>query len=203
MISNDLSQFGANIPHNWVIDENFHYKYQNLSEAKLRPIRNRTCDGQTLFPSIELRQLPEDYELPNDKKDHTNTLHSLLWKTFQTAQKLLLRGRPEDWPALFYTLCLLMLTYNTFDYASSNIPVLVTPSGEFCKALKSLMRVFLHHCEHLHPLNSDLNIGWYSLMVGGETLPIKHYTEMNSIWTQYRMFLKTPRIMSRLELMKF
>ena len=203
VISLDLTQFFCNFPCSWLTDQDFHYKYWNLRKAELCRIRRRACDGQTLLPSIELWQLPEDYELPNDKKEHTNTLHLLLWKTFQTAQKLLLQGRPQDWPALFYTLCLLMLTYNTFDYASSNARVLDAPSREFCKALKSLIRVFLHHCEHLHPLNAELNIGWYSLMVGGETLPIKHYTEMNSIWAQYRMFSKIPGIMSRLELMKF
>jgi hypothetical protein len=141
--------------------------------------------------------MPEDYELPNDRKEYPNTLHFLLWKTFQTAQKLLLRGRPQDWPALFYTLCLLMLTYKTFHTTNLFTRVLDAPSREFCKALKSLIRVFLHHCGYLHPLNADLNIGWYSLMVGGETLPIKHYTEMNSIWVECRMFSKTPCIISR------
>jgi len=90
-----------------------------------------------------------------------------------------------------------MLTYNTFDNARSFSPVLNAPSRELRKALKSLIRVFLHHCGYFHPLNAELNIGWYSLMVNGETLPIKHYTEMNTIWVEYRMFSKTPCIISR------
>jgi hypothetical protein len=95
-----------------------------------------------------------------------------------------------------------MLTYNTLNCALGT-RVLDAPSREFCKALKSLIRVFLHHCEYLHLLNAELNIGWYSLMVGGKTLPIKHYTELNRIWVECRMFSKTPCIMTRLELMKF
>jgi hypothetical protein len=185
-----------NIPGNWVINEDFNRKYYKLKEAKLRPILGKARDGQTLEPSIELWQMPEDYELPNDRKEQTNTLHFLLWKTFQTAQKLLLRGRPQDWPALFYTLCLLMLTYQTFSSAEYLIPVLDAPSREFRKALKSLIRVFLHHCGSLHPLNADLNIGWYSLMVGGENLPFKHYTNMKSIWVECRTFSKTPCMIS-------
>jgi hypothetical protein len=77
--------FFCNFPSTWVMDKDFNYKYWNLSEAKLCPIRGRACDGQTLVPSIELWQLQEDYDLPNDRKEHTNKLHLLLWKTFQTA----------------------------------------------------------------------------------------------------------------------
>jgi hypothetical protein len=202
VISHDISQFSSNFSGMTVLGKDFNYKYVNLMKAKLYPIQGRACDGQTLDPSVDLWQLPEDYELRNYRKEHTNTFYLLLWKTFQTAQKVLLRGRPQDWPAIFYTLCLLMLMYDNFDYTTLYVRELDAPCREFCKALKSLIRVFLHHCEYLHPLNAELNIGWYSLMVGGEALPIKHYTETNNMWVECRMFSNTPCIMSRLQLTK-
>ena len=132
--------------------------------------------------------MSEDYELPNDRKERTNTLRFLLRKTVQTAQKLLLRGQPEDWPTLFYTLCLLMIVYGTFDLSSSFTHVLRRTSREFRKVLKSLIRLFLYCCGDLHPLNNVFDIKSYALMVGGNTLPVEHYMEMNSIWVECRTF---------------
>jgi hypothetical protein len=188
VISHDLSEIGGNLPCSWVIDEDFDYKYWQISKAELCPHPRRPLSGQMLDPSIELWQMSEDYELPNDRKEHTNTLRFLLRKTVQTAQKLLLRGRPEDWPTIFYTLCLLMVVYGTFDLASSFTRVLRRTSREFRKALKSLIRLFLYCCGDLHPLNNVFDIKSYALMVGGNTLPVEHYMEMNSIWIECRTF---------------
>ena len=188
VVSHDLSEIGGNLPCRWMIDEDFDYKYWRIAEAELCPHPRRPHSGQMLDPSIELWQMSEDYELPNDRKEHTNTLHFLLRKTFQTAQKLLLRGRPEDWPTLFYTLCLLMIIYGTFDLASSFTRVLHRTSREFYQALKSLIRLFLYCCGDLHPLNNAFDIRWYALMVGGNTLLVEHYMEMNNIWVECRTF---------------
>lgn len=188
VISHDLSQIDVSHSHTWVIDEDFDYKYWQMTEAELRPCLGRHHSGQTLVPSIELWQMSEDYELPNDRKEHTNTLRFLLRKTFQTAQKLLLRGRPEDWPTLFYTLCLLMIIYGTFDLANSFTRVLHRTCTEFHKALKSLIRLFLYCCGDLHPLNNAFDIRLYALMVGGDTLLVEHYMEMNSIWVECRRY---------------
>jgi len=197
VISHDISVAHSHFPGGQMQNDYFNHGYWKAAEAELRPVSKYRGDGQTLLPSIELWQLPKDYKLPNDRKEHTNTLPFLLWKTFQTAQRLLLRDRPRDWPALFYTLCLLMLTYDTLDGAFSPGFVLYEPNREFRKALKSLIRVFLHHCGNLHPLNAELNIECYSLVVGGETLHVKHYTEMNSIWVEGRKSSQSPHAISR------
>lgn len=183
-ISHDMTVARSNFPVMEMRDEYFKNGYFKAAEAGLDAVPEWHGGGQWLAPSIELWQLPKDYKLPDNKKECINTLPFLLWKTFQTAQKLFLRNRPRDWPALFYTLCMLRLTYEslegTFRYT------LDEPERQFRNALKSLIRVFLDHCKNLHPLNAELNIESYSLLVGGEALHVKHYTEMNSIWVQWR-----------------
>ena len=66
--------------------------------------------------------------------------------------------------------------YNTFVFEAFN--------REFSKVLKSLIRMFLYHYRNLYLLNTEINIECYSLIVGGETLYVKYYTEMNSIWVE-------------------
>jgi hypothetical protein len=191
VISHDMSVASSNFPGGEVKNEDFTNGYFKAAEARLEPVQEwvgagqlRQLLGQSLAPSIELWQLPEDYRLPNNRKEHINTLPFLLQKTFQAAQKLLSRDRPRDWPALFYTLCMLMLTYEGLKYSFRY--VLDEPNRQFRNALMSLIRVFLYHCRSLHPLNAELNIESYSIMVGGEALQVMHYTEMNSIWVQWR-----------------
>jgi hypothetical protein len=183
-ISHDIAVAHGYFPGGEMKDEYFKNELFKATEAELDTIPEWHGGGQWLKPSIELWQLPKDYKLPDNKKECINTLPFLLWRTFQIAQKLFLRNRPRDWPALFYTLCMLRLTYESLEYAFKD--TLDEPVKQFRNALKSLIRVFLYHCKNLHPLNTDLDIECYSMLVGGEALHVKHYTEMNSIWVQSR-----------------
>jgi hypothetical protein len=78
---------------------------------------------------------------------------------------------------------MLRLTYESLEYTFQD--TLDEPVRQFRNALKSLTRVFLYHCKNLHLLNAKLDIECYLLLVGGEALYVKHYTEMNSIWVQW------------------
>jgi hypothetical protein len=189
-ISHDLSVVDWN-------PVNLEREYKRQNEAKFEPITfGRASGSHRLRPLIELWPMSQDYERPNSGKDYTNSLSFLLRKTFRTAQRLLLRGQPQDWPTLFYTIALLKLTHEKFHHLSFG-----SCGRELEEALKSLIRLYLHFCGYFHPLNAGLDIEWCSLMVGGDALRVKHYKEMNSMWIERRMFSEAPDALSH-ELMK-
>ena len=69
-----------------------------------------------LNPIIELSDSPEESDLSSDMPDqsHGESISSMLEDLLSIIQTNMMRRKPQDWPALLFTLCLLCIIINCF-----------------------------------------------------------------------------------------
>lgn len=116
-------------------------------------------------PFLEVSKCP-DADMPTTKVDEANNIRILLQKAFESAQSLLLRGRPKDWPAAFYTLLILQLVQTILSEAASFTDALVPAGIATRNAMLNLVQLFLYCAGDTHPLVDELDKEWYSLILG-------------------------------------
>ena len=86
-------------------------RYSRLADLDRSPGGHNTG----ILPLIDAWRLGTSEQLPDSVPQDRETLPQMLQGTFQMAQRLLYRGRPQDWPALFYVLCILSLVQGNLD----------------------------------------------------------------------------------------
>ena len=162
--------------------------FENQEDTYVRLTELETEPKGGLSPSVELWKLADGYVLPKPNPNSRETLASMLQKIIQTAQQLLYRHRPEDWPYLFYVLCILLLVHsNLSDARWTN--ALEETAAQLKEALHDLCYIF-HLCtENVQPLRSDFDIELYALSVNENELAVEHYRRMNEVWMENSTFL--------------
>ncbi|KAF2184851.1 hypothetical protein K469DRAFT_750705 [Zopfia rhizophila CBS 207.26] len=181
VISHDIFEVGTNLAIRGCLDDGMPDYYQ-ATEPELCHGRNGNCQ---LIALIEIIRLGGAEDVPPDRKHPADTPCSLLQVTLQTAQRLLLRGRPHSWPAVFYAVGLLQLVCNDLNCHFTSAFQLA--QKRVISAVQSLVELFLYCCGDLHPLRTKLDIEWYSLMVGADAkLQIEHYQTQHDMWLENR-----------------
>lgn len=174
-ISNDISHITAN----W---STFYFRQENERHVRLADLE-RKPRGQDLGirPSVDVWRWRSDDSLPDFAPQNRETLSLMLMRTFQLAQRLLCRGRPQDWPALFYVLCILLLVHGNL-YA----PMWTEATDAAANTIKGMLRELCHNLHrttgNMQPLNSDLDLKRYSALVNENGLAVEHYRRMHEMW---------------------
>ena len=105
----------------------------------------------------------------------------LLQRTIEIAQRILDRNRPQDWPSLFYVLCILSLTRSSIN-ASLWTTATVRADRELKKALRELCGLFHLATGNVQPLNPAFDIEHYATMVDDNEQAVEHYHRMHQLW---------------------
>jgi hypothetical protein len=141
-----------------------------------------------LEPLVEIVRLSPSANIEAMKKfDHTAELNTLLKQVLNTAQSMLLRGNPQDWPTIFYVQVLLQMIDSDLERSMQFTSNFSTTWSALKKSRKILAQLFFFCCgENLHPLAEDFDAEWYSLMVGSGANPliVEHYQEQHDVWEQ-------------------
>ena len=185
VISNEIGQVASNWSTIYFREED--ERYVRLADVERSP------RGEGIRPSIDVWRLRGDASLPDSVPQNRETLPQMLMRTFQLAQRLLCRGRPQDWPALFYVLCILLLVHGNIE------PPLWTEAFEVAaiqttEALRELCRTFHRTTGNMQPLSSNLDLERYAALVDENELAVEHYRRMHQIWLANSEFTRrSPR----------
>lgn len=175
-ISSDIDHVSGNWSSRYFQSEDEHY-------ARLADVERSTWgqDREGIRPSVEVWRLGEDEELPDSIPQNRERLPQILWRTIQMAKRLLYRGRPQDWPSLFYVLCILLLVNASID-AQLWTEATDRAARETKKALRELCNLFHLTTGNMQPLNSDFDIKRYAVLVDDNELAVRHYRRMHLMW---------------------
>ncbi|KAF2741540.1 hypothetical protein EJ04DRAFT_6053 [Polyplosphaeria fusca] len=191
--SHDLSQLNDMISRDFttgtIFDQFDDGNFEIYQECKLRNVWRAAT--YSLDPMVSLSVC--DYgewrygESPMEDLNPESTMCSLLKRTFNAAESLLLHGRPKDWPTVFYTLYLLQMVHWDLSTCGDWTSAISSITDAVQKALQKLTQLYLLCCGDLHPFSENLDIDWYSLLVGSEEHPIytEHYSFQHSGWSDY------------------
>ena len=175
VISNEITQAS----HNWSTGcfEREDERYVRLADVERDPRGQSTG----IRPSVEVWRLDDDAELPNSIPQDRETLPQILRTTIQMAQRLLYRRRPQDWPSLFYSLCILLLAHGNVD-AGLWTGATDRAGMETKNALRKLCNQFHRTTRNMHPLGSNFDIEQYATLVDDNELAVEHYRRMHQLW---------------------
>ena len=186
VISNEISHITGNWPLGQSLDEK--PDYFRLTDLKRYP------RGQNLGirPLVDVWRLASDAHLPNSVPQNREVLPQMLKRTFQMAQRLLYRGRPNDWPALFYVLCVLLLVHGNLSAVmwTEAIDEAACQTGE---ALQELCHKFYHITDNIQPLTSELDLKRYAALVDDNELAVDHYRRLHHMWLANSEFARSLR----------
>ena len=175
VISNEINQVSGH----WSIRH-----FRNKDECYIRFAdleRNPTGADSGIQPSVDVWRLNDAPKSLHSIPPNRERLPELLQRTIEIAQRILDRNRPQDWPSLFYTLCILSLTSSSIN-ASLWTTATVRATRELRKALRELCRLFHVATSNVQPLNSALDIEHYATMVDDNEQAVEHYQRMHQLW---------------------
>ena len=175
VISNEISHITSNWSIRHCPDEKQHYV--RLTEVERYP---RGQDSG-IRPLVDVWKLASDARLPDSVPQNREVLPQMLKRTFQMAQRLLYHGRPKDWPALFYVLCILLLVHGNFR-APMWTEAIDEAARETKEALQELCHAFHHFTDNMQPLTSELDLKRYAALVDDDELAVDHYRRLHHMW---------------------
>ena len=186
VISNEISHITANWSIGQCLDEKPHYF--RLTDLERHP------RGQDLGirPLVDVWKLASDACLPDSVPQNREVLPQMLKRTFQMAQRLLYRGRPDDWPALFYVLCILLLVHGNIS-AAMWTEAIDEAACETKDALQELCHTFYHITDNMQPLTSELDLKRYAALVDDNELAVDHYRRLHHMWLANSEFARSLR----------
>ncbi len=152
-------------------------------------------DGETLIrvdrlydhdPFLEVSRLSNVSQANSatPKRKNEESLSSMLENLLQTTQRLMFRRKPQDWPLLLCTLCLLRLIKKNFRSSSPWMSSLQPSSQAMSSVFSSLCSVFEICSKMLHPLSNDWNEGEYKLLVNDDALLVGILQWMHDEWLE-------------------
>lgn len=132
--------------------------------------------------------LEQDAQLPDFAPQNRERLPRMIQKTIQMAQRLLYRSRAQDWPWIFYALCILLLVQGDTD---AHLWTEATDRGskETRKAIQELCHLFHLTTRNTQPLSSDFDIKRYAILVDDNEQAVEHYRRMHELWMANSEFL--------------
>ena len=175
VISNEVNQISGHWPIRYFQDKD--ECYLRLADVE----RNPASENSGISPSVEVWRLNDAPKSLHSVPPNRERLPELLQRTIEIAQRILDRNRPQDWPSLFYALCILSLTSGNID-ASLWTTATVRADLEFKKALRQLCRLFYLATGNVQPLNPAFDIEHYATMVDDNEQAVEHYQRMHQLW---------------------
>lgn len=160
-------------------------RYYCLADVERHPGGHDTG----IRPSVEVWRLRDEAELPDSIPQNRERLPQILRETIQMAQRLLYLGRPQDWPSLFYVLCILLLVNGDLD-ADFWTEATDGAARETKKTFRKLCRLFHHITRNMQPLSSDFDIRSYAVLVDDNELAVEHYGRMHRLWVANSEFTR-------------
>ena len=97
-------------------------------------------------------------------------------------QRLLLRQKPADWPALFCSICLLKLIQGQFFSRLEDHINTFPGEKEFEKVWRRLCQLYDVCTKGRHPLVDDWNGEEYESLVGHDCIAARHMKSLNDLW---------------------
>jgi hypothetical protein len=155
----------------------------------LYPVPVVTTDpGDNLTIEIRRYFAAHDTAIPKLKNTDGGKLTSLVVDIFRVAQRLLLRGRPADWPSLICVICLLKLIMSS---SKSFIPCIEESfQGEedFQETWVTLCQLFDSVSQGNHPLVEAWRSSKYESLVGSGNISMGHFELLNELWVDGGMY---------------
>lgn len=175
VISNEINHVSGHWSTSYFQRE--HERYVRLADVE----RDPRGEDTGIRPAVEVWRLEDDSQLPDSVPPNRERLPQMIQRTIQMAQRLLHRGRPKDWPSVFYVLCILWLVHGGVD-AHFWTDATDQAAMEIEKALRKLCRLFHLTTGNMQPLNSDFDIQRYAKLVDDNELAVVHYKKMHQLW---------------------
>lgn len=189
VLSCNIAWFAYNVPLNFHVDDDLECDEYEVNKAEYNP--NNTRSSNILTPYVAL-QCMKDLSTPyqGSRKEPSEILAHLLQASIENARDLLLKGKPEHWPTIFLTMCLLLIVKYDLETTSHCIDTFLPALHTLHNAIESLSQLFLHCCGDLHPL-CEYKLDdeeWFHLTIGRSVGPETWnlYTDFNKIWLEQR-----------------
>jgi hypothetical protein len=131
-----------------------------------------------LLPVVEVCRVRQKNVPRDDRNDRK--LSILIQQIVKVTYRLIVRGRPSDWPAIVCVLCLLALARETtqgFDYI-----VGFENTDELDFVWQMLCEVFDFSTKGHHPLVDSTDVSYYESLVGSKNMALEHFLTLNSLW---------------------
>lgn len=121
------------------------------------------------------------------EQDGGEHLSSMIQDIVRLTQKILLRRRPKDWPALFCILCLLKLIQTTLSFTVNWVDFFNPGARSLNQVWSILCQLYHVSTKGKHPLTYTWNLEEYASLVHGDVLSIGHFRSLNQMWVDEGM----------------
>ncbi len=176
VISNEINQVGMN----W---STRFFRRKDERYARLADVERSQDQG--IRPSVKVWRLERGTQLPDSVPQDRESFPQMLKRIFHMARLLLYRGRPQDWPSLFYVICILALVRGGTNYQFWT-KAADRAAREIWGALQELCRLFFLTTGNMQPLNSNLDLERYAVLADDNELAVEHYRRMHHLWLANR-----------------
>lgn len=181
-MSHSFAIFDAHYRSRWIAGKRQLKNKKILARSEIEMGRTGNL---TPSPEIILRRMPKDLPRDEARKPESDTFCYQLARALEGTEKMLLRGSPQDWPTVFYTLSILAQVHTNFpdneDYEQVYLPL----RSDLFRVIEELSSLYLFCCGDLHPLNQSFDIHCFGLMVR-DTLATQHYEAMHKFWLEFQ-----------------
>jgi hypothetical protein len=133
-----------------------------------------------LLPVVEVCRVRPKNVPRDDRNDRKLTI--LIQQIVKVTYRLIIRGRPSDWPAIVCVLCLLNLTQETIE--GLEYIVGFENVGELGSVWKMLCDLFDFSTKGHHPLVDSTDASYYESLVGSKNMALEHFLTLNSYWME-------------------
>ena len=175
VITYEISHVTANWSTKYVIqDDQYHIRLQDVEKSP-------RGDDRGIRPAVDVWKLADEAPLPDSVQQNREILPHMLQRTFQLTQRLLYRHRPQDWPTVFYVLCILLLVHDQLSYTMWT-EATDEAAMKIKDALLGLCHAFYDITGNMQPLRSDLDLKRYAALVDENELVVEHYRRMHHFW---------------------
>jgi len=135
---------------------------------------------------IETSRLPSASQavLVDSKQKAPDSLSSILQGILQITQRLMFRRKPEDWPLLLCTLCLMRLIRDNLSPVSYCMGSLKPASQAMHKAFSILCRLYDICAKGFHPFSNKWKREGYAALVENDEVLVGHSQRLHEMWLE-------------------
>ena len=156
----------------------------NAFESTETDFRSSKCFAKD--PSIEVSRLSCALQDVSSapKHEHEESISSMLEGLLQTIQHLMFRRKPQEWPLLLCTLCLLKMISTNLSPIAPWMLSLEPSSQAMNSVFSTLCHLFDTCSKTLHPLSDNWDKEKYAELVENDNLLVEFSQWMNDEWVE-------------------
>ncbi|KAL8725004.1 MAG: hypothetical protein Q9166_007627 [cf. Caloplaca sp. 2 TL-2023] len=151
---------------------------------EMRP--EEDSDYWGLSPAITIQRIdrPSNQRKNMRASNSPESLPVILTKAVATAQHIISRRRPQDFPCLIYCLCLLNLIAGALRTEAEFMSPVGPAKDMLYDILYTLCDLYTFCSGDVHPLMEDIDISAYQVLADNDPIAVRHFEALSQLWKE-------------------